>query len=63
MKQSNMDNRWNEKQKLDEEREEGYNERETESSGVLVGEGREFWRAILSSVSPQELLNEHRVCK
>lgn len=58
-----MDNRWNEKQKLDGEREEGYNERETESSGVLVGEGREFWRAILSSVSPQELLNEHRVCK
>lgn len=40
-----------------------YNERETESSGILVGEGRGFWRAILSSVSPQELLNEHRVCK
>ena len=41
----------------------GYNERETESGGILVGEGRGFWRAILSSVSPQELLNEHRVCK
>lgn len=24
---------------------------------------RGFWRAILSSVSPQEQLNEHRVCK
>lgn len=39
----------------------GYRERE--SSGILVGEGRGFWRAILSSVSPQELLNEHSVCK
>lgn len=39
------------------------NERETESSGILVGEGRGFWRAILSSISLQELLNEHRVCK
>lgn len=37
--------------------------RETESRGILVGEGRGFWRAILSSVSPQEQLNEHRVCK
>lgn len=27
------------------------------------GRGEGFWRAILSSVSAQEQLNEHRVCK
>lgn len=60
-----MENRWRDEGiRLDEERGElvDYNEGETRSSGSLVGEGRGFWRAILGSFSPQELLNEHRVC-
>lgn len=53
--------KWLKQTDVNEKQNQGW--RETESSGILVGEGRGFWRAILSSVSPQEQLNEHRVCK